>query len=92
MSMISALAVYFIIWWVVFFAVLPFGVRTQAEDGATLAGSAPSAPVRPRLWRKAAIATVIAAAVLAALWYAVEAGVTIDDLPLPNPLEHTRTR
>lgn len=92
MSAISAVAVYFIIWWVVLFAVLPFGVRTQAEEGSTVEGSAPSAPVLPRLWRKAAIASVISAVILAALWYTMEAGVTIDDLPLPNPLEHVRSR
>ncbi|MCB1491238.1 MAG: DUF1467 family protein, partial [Rhodobiaceae bacterium] len=31
MSIASGVAIYFLIWWLVLFAVLPFGVRTQAE-------------------------------------------------------------
>jgi predicted secreted protein len=89
MSVISALAVYFIIWWVVFFAVLPWGMLTQAEVGEVEPGSVPSAPARPRMWRKALFTTIVAALVQGALWAAIEAGVTIDDLPLPNPLART---
>ena len=29
----SALAIYFVLWWIVLFAVLPFGVRNQDEAG-----------------------------------------------------------
>jgi predicted secreted protein len=29
MSLATAIAIYFIIWWVVLFAVLPWGVRSQ---------------------------------------------------------------
>ncbi len=34
MSLPFAIAVYYTIWWVVLFAVLPFGVRSHAETGA----------------------------------------------------------
>ena len=33
MSLVFAIAVYFICWWMVLFAVLPIGVRTQEEAG-----------------------------------------------------------
>ena len=33
MSWTTAAAIYFIIWWVVLFAVLPFGVRNAGEAG-----------------------------------------------------------
>jgi predicted secreted protein len=33
MSIPFAIALYFVIWWTVLFAVLPFGVRTQDEAG-----------------------------------------------------------
>ena len=46
MSIFTALAIYFIIWWVVLFTVLPFGIRSQAEHG-TLCEPAPSEIRRP---------------------------------------------
>lgn len=52
-------ALYFTIWWVVLFAVLPFGVRSQHEDGDFIAGTDPGAPVTPRLGLKAIWTTVI---------------------------------
>ena len=38
-SLTTAIAIYFIIWWTVLFAVLPFGVRSQEESGAVAPGS-----------------------------------------------------
>ena len=34
----SAIAIYFVLWWIVLFVVLPFGVRSQSEDGDRDAG------------------------------------------------------
>ncbi|HWT31144.1 MAG TPA: DUF1467 family protein, partial [Propylenella sp.] len=31
MNLLSSAAIFFVIWWVVLFAVLPFGVRSQHE-------------------------------------------------------------
>jgi predicted secreted protein len=70
MSVASGLMIYVVIWWIVFFMALPIGVRTAAEAGESVApGSAESAPVRPRLWLKAA-ATTILAGVAWGLFYA----------------------
>ena len=44
MSLTTAIAIYFIIWWVVLFAVLPWGVRSQEESGAVAPGTDPGAP------------------------------------------------
>ena len=44
MSLTTAIAIYFIIWWVVLFAVLPFGVRSQEESGEVAPGTDPGAP------------------------------------------------
>ena len=41
----TALAIYFVIWWVVLFVTLPFGVRSQHEDGEGAPGTDPGAPV-----------------------------------------------
>ena len=49
MSVTFGIAVYFMIWWIVLFAVLPFGrPQTQDEAGDIVPGSEPSAPTRPR--------------------------------------------
>lgn len=62
MSIATGLMVYGIIWWVVFFMVLPIGNRTPDEVGESVdPGLAESAPVRPRVWLKAAVTTVVAA-------------------------------
>ena len=52
MSTTTAVAIYFLIWWVTLFAVLPFGVRSQHEGGEMVPGSDPGAPILPRvLWK-----------------------------------------
>jgi len=77
MSVTFGLAIYFVIWWTVLFAVLPFGVRTQGEAGEVVPGTPESAPVTPRLLRTFAITTIVAGAVFA-LVYAVLVGGIID--------------
>jgi predicted secreted protein len=63
MNIGGAIVIFVLIWWSVFFAVLPWGVRGRWEsedDGVK--GAEPGAPVRHNLKRKALITTVIAAA------------------------------
>jgi predicted secreted protein len=61
--------VYVMIWWVVIFAVLPWGVRVPETHQP---GHATSAPERPMLWRKAAITTAIAAVIWIGVYLLVE--------------------
>lgn len=61
----AAVVVYFTIWWVVLFAVLPWGVTSQKEAGDVLRGSDPGAPAAPRLLWKVLWTTAISAAVFA---------------------------
>ncbi len=56
MTWFTGVVVFLIIWWVVIFAVLPWGVRTPDKVET---GHATSAPLRPMLWRKVAITTLI---------------------------------
>jgi len=67
MSLPTAIAIYFIIWWIVLFAVLPFGVRSQQESGAVTRGTDPGAPTIPKL-RSKLIWTTIVAAIVFAIW------------------------
>jgi predicted secreted protein len=70
MSIFTALAIYFVIWWIVLFAVLPWGVRSQQESGETTPGTDPGAPVLTHLKRKLVGTTIVATVVFAA-WFVV---------------------
>lgn len=63
----SIIAVFFVIWWLSFVAVLPIGNRSQHEAGEVVAGTDPGAPVAPRLVRKMLIATALAIVMTALL-------------------------
>lgn len=51
MTWTTALAIYFVAWWIVLFVVLPFGVRSQQEAGEVVPGTDPGAPAAPRILR-----------------------------------------
>lgn len=55
-----SIAVFFIIWWTLFFAILPFGVRSQHEAESMVPGTDPGAPIRHRLGLKMLINTGLA--------------------------------
>jgi predicted secreted protein len=72
MDPLLGLAIYIILWWIAFFAVLPLGVRNLEEAGEeTSAGVERGAPQRPDLWKKALLAAVLAAVAWAVVFYAV---------------------
>ena len=81
MPLTTALAIYFLVWWTVLFAVLPWGVRSQAESGDVVAGTDPGAPAVPRL-RNKLMWTTVAASVVFALFYAAYVShiISLDDL------------
>jgi predicted secreted protein len=60
-----AAAIYFVLWWIVLFAVLPWGVESQEEAGDISPGSDPGAPARPLLLRKVVATTLVSAAIMA---------------------------
>lgn len=61
MNLAGAAVIFIILWWVVFFAVLPWGVkgRWECEDDG-VKGAEPGAPVTPDLKRKMLWTTGIA--------------------------------
>ena len=75
MSLTLAIAVYFIIWWLVLFIVLPLGVRDQHEAGEVVPGTPASAPANPRLVRIAVLTTILSAVVLAVVYGVIASGV-----------------
>ena len=70
----TAFAIYFVMWWVILFLTLPFGVRSQHEDGEGAPGTDPGAPIAPGLGRKLIWTTVISAVIFAISWWAYSAG------------------
>ncbi|HEX5231605.1 MAG TPA: DUF1467 family protein [Bradyrhizobium sp.] len=70
----TAFAIYFVIWWIVLFLTLPFGVRSQHEDGGGAPGTDPGAPIASLMGRKLIWTTVLSAVFFAAAWLAYVAG------------------
>ena len=70
MTKTTAAAMFFLIWWVVLFAVLPWGVRSQRESGEVAPGTDPGAPAVPKLGRKLIWTTVVAGVVFVAFYVA----------------------
>ncbi len=70
----TALAIYFVIWWIVLFLTLPFGVRSQHEDGGGVPGTDPGAPIASLMGRKLIWTTVLSAVFFGVAWLAYDAG------------------
>ena len=81
MPIFTALAIYFVIWWIVLFAVLPWGVHSQHESGEMAPGTDPGAPKLANIKLKLVWTTIVASLVFAA-WFIVYVSrlITIDQL------------
>ena len=84
MPVTTALAIFFLIWWVVLFAVLPWGIRSQHEGGEIAPGTDPGAPAIPRLGRKLMWTTLVSALIFSGCYVAyVNHLVTLQGLAAP---------
>jgi predicted secreted protein len=73
MSIPGAIVIFVLVWWCVFFALLPMGIKGRWESEAdNVKGADPGAPSDPDLRKKAllttAISAPIAAIVIAIVW------------------------
>ena len=68
MTLFSGILVYTVIWWLVLFTVLPWGVRRSEEPEP---GHAVEAPSTPRIVMKFAITTSIATVLFAVAWWLI---------------------
>ena len=71
MGITGSIVVFVVIWWMVLFITLPFGVRGQWEDGSVSEGTDPGAPQVAGLGKKALATTAITIVLWAAVWLAV---------------------
>ena len=69
MTLFSGILVYTVIWWLVLFTVLPWGVRRSDEPEP---GHAVEAPSNPRIVMKFAITTAIATVLFAVAWWLIQ--------------------
>jgi len=74
MGFVTLILVYVVIWWLVFFAALPVGVKHQQEpaEGTAVDGHDSGAPSNPNLKKKALYTSAIAF-VLTTIYYFVAA-------------------
>jgi len=81
MSITTAVAIFFLIWWVVLFAVLPWGVRSQHEHGEVVPGTDPGAPAAPHLRRTLVWTTLVSVVLFGGCYFIyVERPITIEGL------------
>ncbi|MDB5512587.1 MAG: hypothetical protein JWR08_2070 [Enterovirga sp.] len=67
LTVTGSIALYFVVWWTVLFAILPVRIRTQAEAGEVTEGSDPGAPAAPALRERAIWTTIVSLLVFVAL-------------------------
>lgn len=81
MSTTLAVALYFIVWWITLFAILPFRFGDAgAENDAFTTQS--GAPASPRLGMKFMITTIVASIIFAAIYIVVTYRIVgLDDIP-----------
>jgi predicted secreted protein len=90
MPVTTGIAIFFLIWWIVLFAVLPWGVHSQQEDAEVAPGTDPGAPAIPNLRRKLVWTTLVSAVVFAVCYVVyVERLITLDSLLAPFGLRMT---
>lgn len=60
MPIVTAVAIYFVVWWLMLFTVLPWGIRGQHEDGNVVNGTEPGAPTKAMIKKKFIQTSVVA--------------------------------
>lgn len=88
MNLTGGIVLYAVIWFMVFFVVLPLRFVSQDEAGHVVPGTPASAPQDPRLRRKALITTGVATVLWAVIAAVILSGViTIQDLDWFNRIK-----
>ena len=73
MGITGSIIVYVMIWWVIFFSVLPIGIQSNKEKfQEKIEGVDPGAPKNPKIGKKFLITTLITTIIFAVIYYLVE--------------------
>lgn len=83
MSTSLALAIYFICWWIVLFAILPLKIGPQPKEGERDPhAEASGAPLAPNITLKFVITTIVTAAIFAVIYAIIALKlISLDDIP-----------
>ena len=73
MGVTGSIIVYVLIWWIIFFSVLPVGIQTNKEKfKEKIDGIDPGAPINPKIGKKFLITTLITSIIFIVIYYLVE--------------------
>ena len=91
MGITSAIVMFAVVWWMIFFIVLPLRMVTQGDAGEVVPGTHKSAPADFQIGRKAKITTIWAVGVWAVFATIIISGVvTVRDLDWFNRMENAQ--
>jgi len=69
----GSIIVYVLIWWIIFFSVLPVGIQSNKEKfKEKIEGIDPGAPINPKIGKKFLITTLITSIIFIVIYYLVE--------------------
>ena len=73
MGITGSIIVYVLIWWIIFFSVLPVGIQSNNEKfRERIEGVDPGAPNNPNIVRKFLITTIITSIIFLVIYYLVK--------------------
>ena len=73
MGITGSIIVYVLIWWIIFFSVLPVGIQSNKEIfREKIEGTDPGAPKNPKIAKKFLITTIITSIIFLVIYYLVE--------------------
>ncbi|MBL6786347.1 MAG: DUF1467 family protein [Candidatus Pelagibacter bacterium] len=73
MGITGSIIVYVLIWWIIFFSVLPVGIHSNKEKfQEKIEGVDPGAPNNPKIARKFLITTIITSIIFIVIYYLVK--------------------
>tara|TARA_B110001452_G_scaffold264572_1_gene267776 strand:- start:1143 stop:1397 length:255 start_codon:yes stop_codon:yes gene_type:complete len=75
MGITGSIIVYASIWWIVFFSILPIGIKSNKEIfKEKIAGIDPGAPKNPKIGKKFLITTIITSLLFIVIYYLTTTG------------------
>ena len=73
MGITGSIIVYVLIWWIIFFSVLPVGIQSNKDKfKEKIGGIDPGAPINPKIGKKFLITTLITSIIFIVIYYLVE--------------------
>ena len=72
MGITGSIIVYVLIWWIIFFSVLPVGIQSnKGKFKEKIEGIDPGAPINPKIGKKFLITTLITSIIFIVIYYLV---------------------